>query len=206
MPLRLVHHPLAGHFLLHLRDKSTAPEHFRALCNGLTTILALEATKGMRTAECGVETPLETTSGTSLAEGLAAVPVLRAGLGMLDAIVSLFPNVSVGYIGLARDDVTAVASNYYCKLPDLRDKFSLCIDPMLATGGTACQALALMKEHGADRVVMLSVVATSEGIERVASEHPDVEVVCAAVDRGLNDNSYILPGLGDFGDRLYGTV
>lgn len=206
MPLTLVQHPLASHLLMQLRDKTTEPGHFRKLCHSLTTILALEATKGMRSNNKSVETPLEITSGLLLAEGLAAVPVLRAGLGMLESIVSLFPDVSVGYIGLARDDTTAVASKYYCKLPDLRGKLSLCIDPMLATGGTACQALSLMKGHGADRIVMLGVVATPAGIERVAREHPDVEVVCAALDRGLDDKCYILPGLGDFGDRLYGTV
>ena len=206
MPLRLVQHPLASHLLTQLRDKATPPEHFRRLCHSLTTIVALEAPRAMKTAALSVKTPLEQTSGSCLAEGLAVVPVLRAGLGMLEPVVSLFPDAAVGYIGLERDDRTAIASSYYCKLPQLRGRLSLCIDPMLATGGTACQALALLKDHGAERIVMLCVVAAPAGVERLQREHPEIDVVCAAVDRGLNDKCYILPGLGDFGDRLYGTV
>ena len=159
----------------------------------------------MKTASVEVDTPLEHTSGLCLAEGLAVVPVLRAGLGMHEPIVDLFPDVAVGYIGLERDDRTAVASSYYCKLPNLQGRLSLCVDPMLATGGTACQAISFMKDHGAECIVMLSIVATPAGVDRLAREHPEVDVVCASLDRGLNDKSYILPGLGDFGDRLYGT-
>jgi uracil phosphoribosyltransferase len=206
MPLHCLHHPLASHLLAGLRDKRTPPEQFRRLSRSLTTALALEATRDIRTKTVTVETPLEPVEMEVLAQPLAVVPILRAGLGMLEPIVELFPDVAIGYIGLERNHDTAIAHSYYCKLPALRDKYTLCVDPMLATGGSASQAVALLKAHGAQRVVMVSVVAAPEGYERMKTDHPEVHVYTAAMDRGLNEKKYILPGLGDFGDRLYGTM
>ncbi len=172
----------------------------------LTTLLALEATRGIRTKSVDVATPLETAPQRVLDQTLAVVPVLRAGLGMLEPIVELFPEVSIGYIGLERHEDTAIAHSYYCKLPALEGKYVLCVDPMLATGGSAAQAISLLKAHGAQSIQMVCVVAAPEGVGRLLEAHPDVPVYTAALDRGLNDRKYILPGLGDFGDRLYGTL
>ncbi|HVL38660.1 MAG TPA: uracil phosphoribosyltransferase, partial [Fimbriimonadaceae bacterium] len=141
-----------------------------------------------------------------LGQPLAVVPVLRAGLGMLEPITDLFPDVSVGYIGLERHHDTAIAHSYYSKLPVLSGKYTLCVDPMLATGGSASQAISLIKTHGPDRVVMVSVVSAPEGVRRLERDHPEVEIFTAALDRQLNEQKYILPGLGDYGDRLYGTL
>jgi uracil phosphoribosyltransferase len=205
MPLQVLDHPLAGHLLAGLRDKDTPPAKFRSLCRGLTTLLVLQATYGVRVRRTTVETPLETTEARYLDQALAAVPVLRAGLGMLEPVVELFPEVAVGYIGLERNEDTAVARSYYSKLPSLEGKFALCLDPMLATGGSASQAISLMKAHGAESVVMVCVVAAPDGVQKLTADHPDVPIVTAAVDRELNERKYIMPGLGDFGDRLYWT-
>ena len=206
MSVTILDHPLAAHLLSGLRDKHTPPETFRRMAAILTTLLVLEATRNVRTRPAVVTTPLETTEGLELDQPLAVVPVLRAGLGMLEPIVALFPDVAVGYIGLERRHDTAIAHSYYCKLPDLHGRYCLCVDPMLATGGSASQAISLMKSHGAEKVVMVCVVAAPEGVERLSSQHPDVSIVTGSVDRGLDGQKYILPGLGDFGDRLYGTL
>ncbi len=206
MPLHVLKHPLAGHLLAGLRDRETPPEQFRQLAGRLTTLLIIEATRDLATTEGNVETPLENAVAQRLGQGLAVVPVLRAGLGMLEPIVDLFPDVAVGYVGLERHHDTAVAHSYYCKLPRLNDRFTLCVDPMLATGGSASQAISLLKAHGADKVVMVSVVSAPEGVARVEADHSEVAIFTASLDRGLNDRKYILPGLGDFGDRLYGTL
>lgn len=205
MSLHLLDHPLAGDLMAGLRQKDTPPERFRVLSAHLTTLLAIEATRELRTKRETVSTPLEETVCDVLSEGLAAVPVLRAGLGMLDPVLGLFDDVKVGYIGLERHHDTAVAHSYYCKLPDLEGRLVLCLDPMLATGGSASQAISLIKAHGGRRVVMVSVVAAPEGLSRLVTDHPDVPVVAAALDRELNDRKYIMPGLGDYGDRLFGT-
>jgi len=205
MPLHVVDHPLAKHLVRGLRDATTPPESFRRMADTLSTILILEATREVRTVGDRVETPLETASAERLDQGLAVVPVLRAGLSMLDPALRLFPNVAVGYIGLERSHDTAVAHSYYCKLPQLKGLFTLCCDPMLATGGSAAQAVSLLKSHGATSVVMVSVVAAPEGVAVFEAAHPQVQVFVAALDRGLDDRKYILPGLGDYGDRLYGT-
>jgi len=205
MPLHVLDHPLAGHLLAELRDRQTAPDRFRMICKNLTVLLALEATSHVRTKQIKVETPLCETDGSALDQGLAIVPVLRAGLAMLEPIVQLFPDVAVGYVGLERHEDTAVAHSYYSKLPKLVGRYTLCLDPMLATGGSAVQAIDLIKAHGASPVTMVSVVAAPEGIEKLQDRHPDVDIVTAAVDLCLNDRKYIVPGLGDFGDRLYGT-
>lgn len=206
MPITVLDHPLGLHLLAELRDRATEPERFRHCARRITTLLAIEATRGLEREPRTVETPLEPFATEDLAQGLAVVPVLRAGLAMLEPIVELFPDVAVGYIGLERHHDTAVAHSYYVKLPRLHGRFTLCVDPMLATGGSASQALGMIKAAGPDRIVMVSVVAAPEGVERLQTDHPDVDIVTAALDRGLSDKKYILPGLGDFGDRLYGTL
>lgn len=200
-------HPLAAHLVTHLRDASTKPALFRTLTNHLTVLLALDATRDLPLRAVVVDTPLERTGGQVLAgEPLVVVPILRAGLGMLTGFMELFPDVAVGYIGLERDHTTAVASTYYCKLPPVTGRRTLIVDPMLATGGSACQAIDAVKTAGGDDVRLLCVVAAPEGVALVNERHPDVPVIGAALDRELNERKYILPGLGDFGDRLYGTL
>lgn len=205
MPLTVIQHPLAKHLVTTLRDETTPPEEFRIAARKLTALLVLEATADVPLDTLAVRTPLETTEGHRLARPLAAVPILRAGMGMLEAVVNLFPDVRVGYIGLRRDEETAIASQYMNKLPRLQGCVSLCLDPMLATGGSAAQAVSLMKEAGADDIRMVTVLVTPEGVERFEAEHPEVSIVTAAYDRQLDERKFILPGLGDFGDRLYGT-
>ncbi len=205
MPLHVLDHPLAGHLLSGLRDKETPPDSFRQLARVLTSLLIIEATRGLSTMQANIETPIEPTTTRVLAQSLAVVPILRAGLGMLEPAVQLFPDVAVGYIGLERHEDTAIARSYYSKLPNLQGKYTLCLDPMLATGGSAAQAISLIKSHGAATVVMVCVVSAPEGLATLEAAHPEVLVVAAAKDRCLNDRKYIVPGLGDFGDRLYGT-
>jgi len=206
MSVSVLQHPLAAHYLTHLRDKTTKPANFRLLTKRLTVLLALEATRELAVQSREVQTPLETHAGAVLADPLVAVPILRAGLGMLDPLVEFFPDVSVGYIGLERDHATAVASSYYAKLPPkMAGRTTLVLDPMLATGGSASQAIAAIKAAGAGRVLMLCIVAAPEGVRRLNDDHPDVPIWTAGLDRELNAVKYILPGLGDFGDRLYGT-
>jgi uracil phosphoribosyltransferase len=201
----IVDHPLSQHLIAGLRDVHTAPTFFRYLTKRLTTVLILEATKDLPTQPISVQTPLEDTTGRRLAEPVVAVPILRAGLGMLDAVVDLFPLVRVGYLGLERDEATFVPSEYYAKLPELSDARTFILDPMLATGGSASAAIDSVKKAGAQWIRMVSVVSAPEGLKTLEAAHPDVDIVTAAVDRELNDSAYILPGLGDFGDRLFGT-
>lgn len=205
MALTVLDHPLAQHLLGTLRNASTTPERFRQVSRVLSTLLILEATREVRTRECQVQTPLTMAAARELAQGLAVVPVLRAGLSMLESALELFPDVAVGYVGLERSHDTAVAHSYYCKLPPLEGRFTLCCDPMLATGGSASQALSLLKAYGASPIAMVSVVASAEGVDRVESDHPEVPIYTAGLDPELNAQKYIVPGLGDFGDRLYGT-
>ncbi len=205
MPLHLLDHPLAAHVLTLLREKSTPPAQFRTLCHQLSLLLALEATRNLATKEQPVDTPLERFNGRALARPLVVVPILRAGLGMVQSIVDLFPDVSVGYIGLERDHDTAQARSYYCKLPPLKNVRVLLVDPMLATGGSAVMALNVLVERGATEIDVLNIVASPEGVAIVEKAHPRVRIFSAGLDRELNARKYILPGLGDFGDRLYGT-
>ncbi|MDR2982305.1 MAG: uracil phosphoribosyltransferase [Puniceicoccales bacterium] len=205
MLIKVLDHPLAAHALTHLRDKTTKPATFRALCNHVSIMLALEATRDLATKEVAVETPLESSTGHILARSLVVVPILRAGLGMVEPIATLFPDVSIGYIGLERDHATALPRSYYCKLPPLENTRVLLVDPMLATGGSAVQALDVIKACGGTEVFMLNVVASPQGVRLVETAHPDVPIITGALDRDLNSKKYILPGLGDFGDRLYGT-
>jgi len=203
--LTVLTHPLALHVLTHLRDKTTKPALFRTLSYQVSLLLALEATRDLGTEDKPVETPLETISGHVLAKPLVIVPILRAGLGMVQPFLDTFPDVSVGYVGLERDHTTAIARSYYCKLPPLEGKRVLVIDPMLATGGSAAQALDVVKSAGAKDIGFVCIVAAPEGVAVVQKAHPDVPIYAGALDRALNDKKYILPGLGDFGDRLYGT-
>lgn len=204
--LHLLNHPLASHIMTHLRDKTTNPATFRTLATQLTLLLAIEATRQLTLETKLVETPLEKYMGDILKQNpIVVVPILRAGLSMVQPFVDTFPDVSIGYIGLERDHETAKARSYYCKLPALHDRLVFAVDPMLATGGSACQALTLLKNNGAIRPYFVCIVAAPEGYAALRKEHPDVPVYAAALDRELNAKSYILPGLGDFGDRLYGT-
>jgi len=205
MQIEVVQHPLVKHILTRLRDASTEPAQFRALARQLTLLLAVEATRDLPVREHTVQTPLEPTKGHSLAQPIVAVPILRAGLGMLEAITELFTEVRVGYIGLERDEVTAVARAYYCKLPPIGESRVLLLDPMLATGGSAAQAVEVLVNAGARDIVHICVVAAPEGVRLLNERFPQVRIVAASLDRGLNDRKFILPGLGDFGDRLYGT-
>jgi len=206
MNITTLQHPMARHFLTHLRDKTTKPSLFRLLTKRLTVMLAIEATQHLALRPRSIETPLEFLNSPVLDDPLVAVPILRAGLGMLDPIVEFFPDVSVGYIGLERDHETAVASAYYAKLPpDMNGRTTLILDPMLATGGSASQAITTVKAAGAGRVLMLCLVAAPEGVTLLNADHPDVTLFTAGLDRELDARKYILPGLGDFGDRLYGT-
>ena len=205
MALTIIQHPLAAHVLTHLRDKTTKPVLFRTLCHQITLLLALEATRDLATEEKTIDTPLEPLRSRVLARPLAIVPILRAGLGMVEPFLGLFPDVSVGYVGLERDHATAIAHSYYCKLPPFEGRRVLVIDPMLATGGSAAQALDVVKSAGGDDVALVCIVAAPEGVALVENRHPAVPIFTAALDRELNARKYILPGLGDFGDRLYGT-
>jgi len=205
MALTVVDHPLAGHLLAQLRDEQTPPERFRPLTRALTQLLLFEGTRSLPTRTISVQTPLEETPGVTLEGGLVAVPVLRAGLGMLDAVLDLLPMATVGYVGLERDETTAIARTYYLKLPPLQGRTVFLLDPMLATGGSAAWAVEQLYEAHAGKVVLLCVVAAPEGVARLEQRFPDLTIVAASLDRGLNDRSYILPGLGDFGDRLFGT-
>ena len=205
MPLHVLQHPLASHVMTHLRDKTTRPATFRTLAYQIGQLLAIEATRDLATQGKVIETPLEPLTGQVLARSLVVVPILRAGLGMMQPFLDLFPDVSVGYVGLERDHDTAVARSYYCKLPPLTGTRVIVVDPMLATGGSAAQALTVVKQAGAKEVSFVCIVSSPEGVKTVQSAHPDVPIFTAAHDRELNDRKYILPGLGDFGDRLYGT-
>jgi uracil phosphoribosyltransferase len=205
MQIEVVQHPLVKHILTRLRDASTEPAQFRALARQLTLLLAVEATRDLPVREHTVQTPLETTQGHSLAQPIVAVPILRAGLGMLEAITELFTEVRVGYIGLERDEATAIARAYYCKLPPIGASRVLLLDPMLATGGSAAQAVEVLLKAGAQDIVHVCVVAAPEGVRLLNERFPKVRIVAASIDRGLNDRKFIVPGLGDFGDRLYGT-
>jgi uracil phosphoribosyltransferase len=204
--LHLVPHPLVHDALATLRDSSTPPELFRRVAVRISLLLAAEATRDVPSDEITIDTPLGRAPGRRLTSDVVVVPVLRAGLGMLDAILELIPSARVGHIGLQRDEMTAVASQYYSKLPaDLSGSVVLMIDPMLATGGSAVAALDLLKRAGAHDVRMICIVAAPEGIALVERYHPDVTIFTPVVDAGLNEHKFIVPGLGDFGDRLYGT-
>jgi uracil phosphoribosyltransferase len=205
--LHLVHHPLVHDALAQLRDKTTPPDQFRRLATRISVLLAAEALRDVPTVASTVETPVGPANARRVSGDIVVVPVLRAGLGMLDAVLELVPSARVGYIGLQRDEGTAIASQYYSKLPrGLSSSYVLMIDPMLATGGSASAALELLRHAGASRVRIVCIVAAPEGVAVIEREHPDVAIYTPVVDSHLNAHKYIVPGLGDFGDRLYGTL
>lgn len=206
MALHVLAHPLIDDTFAALRNRLTPCDEFRRLARRVTLLLVAEATRDLPTEPVVVESPLETTSARRLATRIVAVPVLRAGLGMLDAFLDLLPAAQVGYFGLERNETTAVARRYYEKVPaNLQDAVVFLLDPMLATGGSAVQAVEGLRDRGARGVRFLSVIAAPEGIALLSESAPDAEIFTAAVDRGLDARKYILPGLGDFGDRLFGT-
>ena len=205
MPLKVSSHPLVADSLRGLRDRSTAPEEFRVLARKIITLLLYEATADLPVTHGKVQTPLTEADAISMDREVVAIPVLRSGLGILGPVLELLPRVSVGYIGLERDEETAVARIYYKKLPKMEGKVPLLLDPMLATGGSAAQALDLIKEAGGRNPRMICVVAAPEGVKVLEERHPEVQIYTAALDQGLNDRAFIVPGLGDFGDRLFGT-
>ena len=206
MPLHLVEHPLVHEALAVLRDKSTTPEHFRRAATRISVLLAAEAMRDLPTRDTTVDTPLGPAPGRQVAPDVVVVPVLRAGLGMLDAVLDLVPRARVGNIGLQRDESTAIASQYYAKLPPGIDQsYVLMIDPMLATGGSASAAVELLRTAGARDIRIVCIVAAPEGLAVVQKHHPNVAIYTPVVDSHLNARKYIVPGLGDFGDRLYGT-
>jgi uracil phosphoribosyltransferase len=205
MPLHLSPHPLVADSLRGLRDRDTSPEEFRSLARKIVTFLLYEATANLPLQPTTVQTPLQVSPAAIVASEVVVIPVLRAGLGLLAPVLDLLPHVSVGYLGLERDHQTAVARIYYQKLPHLNGKIPLLLDPMLATGGSAAKALDLIKAAGGRSPRMVCVVAAPEGVRLLAEQHPEVDIYAATLDEGLNDRFFIVPGLGDFGDRLFGT-
>ena len=204
--LSVLNHPLADHIITHLRDETTKPATFRTLAYQLTLMLAIEATRDLATEEKAVNTPLEAATGRVLSsQPIVVVAILRSGVSMVQPFLDVFPDVSVGYVGLERDHVTAVARSYFCKLPPLKGRRVFVVDPMLATGGSAAQAIDVVKANGAVDPRLVCIIAAPEGVAEVSKHHPQTSIHVAVLDRGLNPRKYILPGLGDFGDRLYGT-
>lgn len=201
-------HPLLQTVITRMRAKETEFPEFRRLVMQAATLLFVEATADLEVVPCEVETPLTAARGSALLRpDFVLIPILRAGLGMVEGILYLTPNARIGHVGLQRNAATLEADEYYVKLPDnLADSEVLVIDPMLATGGSACAAIRYVKEHGASHIRMLALIAAPEGIRALQAEHPDVPVYAGAIDEKLNDKGYIVPGLGDAGDRLFGTL
>lgn len=201
-------HPLIRHKIAILRDERTSMKEFRELVEEITVLMTYESLKdGVPTTEIEVKTPLETCRQTVVADNaIAIVPILRAGLGMVSGIHVLFPSARVGHIGMYRDEQTMLPETYYCKLPEgIEDKLVLVVDPMLATGGSACDALSLLKAKGCKNIKFMAIIGAPQGVAKVAEAHPDVNIYVSTLDRDLNEHCYILPGLGDAGDRLFGT-
>ena len=205
--VHVIDHPLIQHKLAVLRNKETPVKEFRELINEISGLMCYEATRNLPTMEVDVETPLMTAKCRMLAgKKLAIVPILRAGLGMVDAMVDLIPSAKIGHIGLYRDPETHKPVEYYCKLPDdIGNRQVFVVDPMLATGGSAVAAIDFLKKHGCKKITMMNILGCPEGVAAVQAAHPDVEMYLAAMDEKLNDHAYILPGLGDAGDRIFGT-
>jgi uracil phosphoribosyltransferase len=205
--VKLVDHPLVHDALAELRDARTGPPAFRRAANRISVLLAAEALRDVPASTAVITTPLGPAEGRVVHTDVVVVPVLRAGLGMLDAVLELLPSARVGHIGLQRDEATAIASRYYSKLPpNIADSFVLMIDPMLATGGSAAAAIDLIKAAGARTIRMICIVSAPDGVALLDRQHPDVVIYTPVIDRELNPHKFIVPGLGDFGDRLYGTV
>jgi len=200
-------HPLIQHKISLLRDKNTSSKEFRELTSEISMLMGYEVTRDIPLKEVEIETPVGTARAKIISgKKLAFVPILRAGLGMVDGMLKLVPMARVGHIGLYRDPETLEPVEYYCKLPDdIANRDVVVLDPMLATGGSACDAVKFLKKHGARNIKFVCLIASKEGVRRLSTEHPDVGIYCAAVDEKLNDHGYIVPGLGDAGDRLFGT-
>ncbi len=203
----ILDHPLVQHKVSHLRDKNTGTKEFKELVSEIAMLLCYEATRDLPTEEVEIETPVAIAKTRVLSgRKLALVPILRAGLGMVDGMLSLLPAAKVGHIGLYRDEETLEPVEYYCKLPsDIAERDVLVLDPMLATGGSAVDAITQIKKRGAKSIKFLGIIAAPEGLERLHSAHPDVDIYVAALDEKLNESGYIIPGLGDAGDRIFGT-
>ena len=204
----IFNHPLVNHKIAILRDEKTSMKEFRELISEITTLMTFECLKeGVPTEEREVKTPLEVCTQRVVKDNaIAIVPILRAGLGMVNGIHVLFPSARVGHIGLYRNEETLEPCEYYCKLPEgIEDKLVLVVDPMLATGGSACDAIANLKARGCKNIRFMAIIGAPEGISRLAEAHPDVHIFVSTMDRCLNENGYILPGLGDAGDRIFGT-
>lgn len=203
----ILDHPLVQHKIAHLRSKDTGTKEFKELVSELAMLLCYEATRDLPTEEVDIETPIAI-AHTRMLSGrkLALVPILRAGLGMVDGMLSLLPAAKVGHIGMYRNEETLEPVEYYCKLPgDIAERDVLVLDPMIATGGSACDAITQIKKRGARHIKFLGIIAAPEGLAKLRQEHPDVEIYVAALDEKLNENGYIVPGLGDAGDRIFGT-
>ena len=207
MAVHVLDHPLIHHKLAVLRNKETPVKEFRELISEIAGLMCYEATRNLPTKEVEVETPVATAKCRMLAgKKLAIVPVLRAGLGMVDSMLDLIPSAKIGHIGLYRDPETHMPVEYYCKLPeDIGNRVTFVVDPMLATGGSAIAAIDFLKKHGCKQIVMMNIIGCPEGIKAVTEAHPDVDLYLAACDEKLNDHAYIVPGLGDAGDRIFGT-
>jgi uracil phosphoribosyltransferase len=205
--VKVLDHPLIQHKLTHIRDKGTGPKEFRELVEELALLMAYEVTRDLPLQEVEVETPVAPAKGRTIAgKKLAVVPILRAGLGMVNGILKLIPTAKVGHIGIYRDPETLEAVDYYCKLPeDVQERDVILVDPMLATGVSAVASIGFLKQKGAGNIKLVCLIAAPEGIRAVNEAHPEVKIFVGAVDRCLNEHAYIVPGLGDAGDRLYGT-
>jgi uracil phosphoribosyltransferase len=205
--VHVMEHPLIQHKLSMIRDVNTGPKEFRELVEELSMLMAYEVTRDIPVEEVEIQTPLCKTKGKSVSgKKLGIVPILRAGLGMVNGMLKLIPTAKVGHIGIYRDPETLQPVEYYCKLPpDIEERDLILLDPMLATGGSACAGIQFLKERGAKSIKLMCLIAAPEGIDAVCSAHPDVDIYTAAVDEYLNDHAYIVPGLGDAGDRLFGT-
>lgn len=205
--LHVMDHPLIRHKITILRDKNTDVQTFRNLIGEIALLIGYEATRDLNLSEVDVETPLVKTKGSVIKKQVTIVPILRAGLGMVDSLMSLIPASKVGHIGLYRDHDTLKPVEYYCKFPpDIAERQVIVTDPMLATGGSAIAAVDCLKRRGVKKIKLMCVLAAPEGVEAFSKEHPDVDIFCGVLDEKLNENGYIVPGLGDAGDRLFGTL
>ena len=205
--IHIMDHPLIIHKTTLMRDKSTTTKDFRAYANEIALLMGYEATRDLGMKDAQVETPMMAMTGKMIEKDVAIVPILRAGLGMVDALLELIPTAKVGHIGLYRDHETLQPVEYYCKLPpEIDQRQVIVVDPMLATGGSASAAINFIKQRGAKEIKFMCLIAAPEGVKVLSEAHPDVEIYCGALDEKLNEHGYILPGLGDAGDRLFGTL